>query len=244
MATVKDTHVEDTGFFEASSDDESSDESIFDQQEAEDSVEEEEDDDDDAVQGMMGAKSKAPGEAGMLDVVKNILKKQPKERHGTAMLASARTAENRLERQKLEEIQQRKRRTERARLLLKGRTKPGALDRPRERKLLGVATKGVVKLFNTVKERQLQKQPGQKIAAALSVAAKTAAPEKKNITKTDFLDILKGGSTTGKLDTTHSNGKSDNKRHEEGNEMEDEDEMEQEVEGETEEEEESEVEYD
>ncbi|KAF7998149.1 hypothetical protein HCN44_009547 [Aphidius gifuensis] len=80
---------------------------------------------------------------------------------------------------------------------LTARVKPSVLDRDREKTLQKIATKGVVQLFNAVKQQQAEIQ--NKLVDAGPIERKR---EKvlKNIDKNAFLDVLMGGTKSIKVD--------------------------------------------
>jgi hypothetical protein len=65
-----------------------------------------------------------------------------------------------------------------------------------ERQLKKAATKGVVQLFNAIHQHQVMKEKlaKEKLAAGVGKKAEVAA-QIKQISKTSFLDMLKGGSS-------------------------------------------------
>ncbi|XP_031833668.2 RRP15-like protein isoform X1 [Nomia melanderi] len=94
------------------------------------------------------------------------------------------------------------------------RVKPNIRDRERERMLQKIATKGVVQLFNAV--RQQQGEISKKLVEAGPLERKREQVL-KHIDKNSFLDVLMGGSTSIRVD---NNVKDKEEVHEENNEKE------------------------
>ncbi|KZC11224.1 RRP15-like protein, partial [Dufourea novaeangliae] len=82
------------------------------------------------------------------------------------------------------------------------RVKPNIADRERERMLQKIATKGVVQLFNAV--RQQQGEINKKLVEAGPLERKREQVL-KNINKNSFLDILMGGSKSIPVDNVLKN---------------------------------------
>ncbi|KAG5348375.1 RRP15 protein, partial [Acromyrmex charruanus] len=88
------------------------------------------------------------------------------------------------------------------------RIKPSITDREHERMLQKIATKGVVQLFNAVRQQQVE------IKKKLSQAGPLERKREqvfKNINKNTFLDILMGGSKSIPIDDGVKSEKSDHK---------------------------------
>ena len=88
------------------------------------------------------------------------------------------------------------------------RVKPSIIDRERERMLQKIATKGVVQLFNAVKQQQ--GEINQKLSKAGPLERKRERVL-KNIDKCAFLDVLMGGSKSIPIDNNIKDETEENK---------------------------------
>ncbi|XP_033216566.1 RRP15-like protein [Belonocnema kinseyi] len=115
------------------------------------------------------------------------------------------------EEKKKEEAGQKKRRRKEIKTGI--RIKPSILDRERERTLQKIATKGVVQLFNAVRQQQMEIE--KKLVEAGPVERKR---EKvlKNIDKRAFLDVLMGGTKSILVDETKTKTENEKEEPEEG----------------------------
>lgn len=90
------------------------------------------------------------------------------------------------------------------------RIKPSITDRERERMLQKIATKGVVQLFNAVKQQQ--GEINQKLAEVGPLERKREQVL-KSIDKCTFLDVLMGGSKSIQADNDVKDEAQENERH-------------------------------
>ncbi|CAL7949691.1 unnamed protein product [Xylocopa violacea] len=91
------------------------------------------------------------------------------------------------------------------------RIKPSITDRERERMLQKIATKGVVQLFNAVKQQQ--GEINKKLSTAGPLERKREQVL-KNINKSTFLDVLMGGSKSIPVDSSVKDEQQEHKKHE------------------------------
>ncbi|XP_076761634.1 RRP15-like protein [Xylocopa sonorina] len=91
------------------------------------------------------------------------------------------------------------------------RIKPSIMDRERERLLQKIATKGVVQLFNAVKQQQ--GEINQKLSTAGPLERKREQVL-KNINKSTFLDVLMGASKSIPVDNSVKDEQQEHKKHE------------------------------
>lgn len=89
------------------------------------------------------------------------------------------------------------------------RVKPSIMDRERERTLQKIATKGVVQLFNAVKQQQ--GEINKKLSEAGPLERKREQVL-RSIDKTKFLDVLMGGSKSISVDNDVKNEEQENKK--------------------------------
>lgn len=89
------------------------------------------------------------------------------------------------------------------------RIKPSIMDRERERTLQKIATKGVVQLFNAVKQQQ--GEINKKLSEAGPLERKREQVL-RSIDKTKFLDVLMGGSKSISVDNDVKNEEQENKK--------------------------------
>ncbi|XP_006613396.1 RRP15-like protein [Apis dorsata] len=89
------------------------------------------------------------------------------------------------------------------------RVKPSIMDRERERTLQKIATKGVVQLFNAVKQQQ--GEINKKLSEAGPLERKREQVL-RSIDKTKFLDVLMGGSKSISIDNDVKNEEQENKK--------------------------------
>ncbi|ESO94177.1 hypothetical protein LOTGIDRAFT_232439 [Lottia gigantea] len=98
----------------------------------------------------------------------------------------------------------------------RGRIKPDPLDKPAERILQRIATRGVVQLFNAVSKQQ-KILDDQLMEAGSSERRKDKVVE--SLTKDKFLDILKGSAdSSSKSSKKRKSDKSKSKKNSDGNE--------------------------
>lgn len=89
------------------------------------------------------------------------------------------------------------------------RVKPSIMDRERERTLQKIATKGVVQLFNAVKQQQ--GEINKKLSEAGPLERKREQVL-RSIDKTKFLDVLMGGSKSISVDNDVKNEEQESKK--------------------------------
>lgn len=89
------------------------------------------------------------------------------------------------------------------------RVKPSIMDRERERTLQKIATKGVIQLFNAVKQQQ--GEINKKLSEAGPLERKREQVL-RSIDKTKFLDVLMGGSKSISVDNDVKNEEQENKK--------------------------------
>lgn len=89
------------------------------------------------------------------------------------------------------------------------RVKPSIMDRERERTLQKIATKGVIQLFNAVKQQQ--GEINKKLSEAGPLERKREQVL-RSIDKTKFLDVLMGGSKSISVDNDVKNEEQENEK--------------------------------
>lgn len=89
------------------------------------------------------------------------------------------------------------------------RVKPSIMDRERERTLQKIATKGVIQLFNAVKQQQ--GEINKKLSKAGPLERKREQVL-RSIDKTKFLDVLMGGSKSISVDNDVKNEEQENEK--------------------------------
>lgn len=89
------------------------------------------------------------------------------------------------------------------------RVKPSIIDRERERTLQKIATKGVIQLFNAVKQQQ--GEINKKLSEAGPLERKREQVL-RSIDKTKFLDVLMGGSKSISVDNDVKNEEQENEK--------------------------------
>lgn len=153
-------------------------------------------------------KSDAGGNSGWADAMRKILQTKKPKRKKTIVLSKAKRLcdikekedkESSLDIEKIkeevkEEIKEEKDVVKKPQLKEKKlgiRVKPNIMDRERERTLQKIATKGVVQLFNAVKQQQ--GEINKKLSEAGPLERKREQVL-RSIDKTKFLDVLMGGS--------------------------------------------------
>lgn len=153
-------------------------------------------------------KSDAGGNSGWADAMRKILQTKKPKRKKTIVLSKAKRLcdikekedkESSLDIEKIkeevkEEIKEEKDVVKKPQLKEKKlgiRVKPSIMDRERERTLQKIATKGVVQLFNAVKQQQ--GEINKKLSEAGPLERKREQVL-RSIDKTKFLDVLMGGS--------------------------------------------------
>lgn len=96
------------------------------------------------------------------------------------------------------------------------RVKPSVIDREREKLLQKIATKGVVQLFNAVKQQQVE--INKKLSEAGPLERKREQVL-KNINKRSFLDVLMGESKSISIDSKIECQKEENKNYNENDKV-------------------------
>lgn len=192
-------------------------------------IEEEEFEDDE----LTDAKSGAGGNPGWADAMQKILHTKKPKRRKTIVLSKAKRlydVKDEKDKEKLsfeiekgkreiktEELEEGDTNVKKTRIKdrrkeknLGIRVKPSITDRERERTLQKIATKGVVQLFNAVKQQQ--GEINKKLSEAGPLERKRDQVL-KNIDKTVFLDVLMGGSKSIPVDNDVKNETQENGKH-------------------------------
>ena len=171
-------------------------------------------------------KSDAGGNSGWADAMRKILQTKKPKRKKTIVLSKAKRLcdikekedkESSLDIEKIkeevkEEIKEEKDVVKKPQLKEKKlgiRVKPNIMDRERERTLQKIATKGVVQLFNAVKQQQ--GEINKKLSEAGPLERKREQVL-RSIDKTKFLDVLMGGSKSIPVDNDVKNEEQENKK--------------------------------
>lgn len=171
-------------------------------------------------------KSDAGGNSGWADAMRKILQTKKPKRKKTIVLSKAKRLcdikekedkESSLDIEKIkeevkEEIKKEKDVVKKPQLKEKKlgiRVKPSIMDRERERTLQKIATKGVVQLFNAVKQQQ--GEINKKLSEAGPLERKREQVL-RSIDKTKFLDVLMGGSKSIPVDNDVKNEEQENKK--------------------------------
>ncbi|KAG9437252.1 RRP15-like protein [Apis mellifera carnica] len=171
-------------------------------------------------------KSDAGGNSGWADAMRKILQTKKPKRKKTIVLSKAKRLcdikekedkESSLDIEKIkeevkEEIKEEKDVVKKPQLKEKKlgiRVKPSIMDRERERTLQKIATKGVVQLFNAVKQQQ--GEINKKLSEAGPLERKREQVL-RSIDKTKFLDVLMGGSKSIPVDNDVKNEEQENKK--------------------------------
>lgn len=171
-------------------------------------------------------KSDAGGNSGWADAMRKILQTKKPKRKKTIVLSKAKRLcdikekedkESSLDIEKIkeevkEEIKEEKDVVKKSQLKEKKlgiRVKPNIMDRERERTLQKIATKGVVQLFNAVKQQQ--GEINKKLSEAGPLERKREQVL-RSIDKTKFLDVLMGGSKSIPVDNDVKNEEQENKK--------------------------------
>lgn len=171
-------------------------------------------------------KSDAGGNSGWADAMRKILQTKKPKRKKTIVLSKAKRIcdikekedkESSLDIEKIkeevkEEIKEEKDVVKKPQLKEKKlgiRVKPSIMDRERERTLQKIATKGVVQLFNAVKQQQ--GEINKKLSEAGPLERKREQVL-RSIDKTKFLDVLMGGSKSIPVDNDVKNEEQENKK--------------------------------
>lgn len=171
-------------------------------------------------------KSDAGGNSGWADAMRKILQTKKPKRKKTIVLSKAKRLcdikekedkESSLDIEKIkeevkEEIKEEKDVVKKPQLKEKKlgiRVKPSIMDRERERTLQKIATKGVVQLFNAVKQQQ--GEINKKLSKAGPLERKREQVL-RSIDKTKFLDVLMGGSKSIPVDNDVKNEEQENKK--------------------------------
>lgn len=171
-------------------------------------------------------KSDAGGNSGWADAMRKILQTKKPKRKKTIVLSKAKRLcdikekedkESSLDIEKIkeevkEEIKEEKDVVKKPQLKEKKlgiRIKPSIMDRERERTLQKIATKGVVQLFNAVKQQQ--GEINKKLSEAGPLERKREQVL-RSIDKTKFLDVLMGGSKSIPVDNDVKNEEQENKK--------------------------------
>lgn len=171
-------------------------------------------------------KSDAGGNSGWADAMRKILQTKKPKRKKTIVLSKAKRLcdikekedkESSLDIEKIkeevkEEIKEEKDVVKKSQLKEKKlgiRVKPSIMDRERERTLQKIATKGVVQLFNAVKQQQ--GEINKKLSEAGPLERKREQVL-RSIDKTKFLDVLMGGSKSIPVDNDVKNEEQENKK--------------------------------
>ncbi|XP_043788820.1 RRP15-like protein [Apis laboriosa] len=173
-------------------------------------------------------KSDAGGNSGWADAMRKILETKKPKRKKTIVLSKAKRlcdikekedkesslfdTEKVKEEVKSQEIKEEEDVVKKPQLKEKKlgiRVKPSIMDRERERTLQKIATKGVVQLFNAVKQQQ--GEINKKLSEAGPLERKREQVL-RSIDKTKFLDILMGGSKSISVDNDVKNEEQENKK--------------------------------
>ncbi|CAD1469502.1 unnamed protein product, partial [Heterotrigona itama] len=180
------------------------------------------------------AKSEAEGNPGWADVMQKILQTKKPKRKRTIVLSKAKKLcdikkkndEEQLpfeiekikrevkteESEEVENDNQKPQLKERRKETNLGiRVKPSIMNRERERTLQKIATKGVVQLFNAVKQQQAEINKKLSDAGPLERKREQVL---KSIDKTAFLDVLMGGSKSIPVDNDVKNEMHENEKYE------------------------------
>lgn len=173
-------------------------------------------------------KSDAGGNSGWADAMRKILQTKKPKRKKTIVLSKAKRLcdikekedkesslldiEKIKEEVNLQEIKEEKDVVKKPQLKEKKlgiRVKPSIMDRERERTLQKIATKGVIQLFNAVKQQQ--GEINKKLSEAGPLERKREQVL-RSIDKTKFLDVLMGGSKSISVDNDVKNEEQENEK--------------------------------
>lgn len=173
-------------------------------------------------------KSDAGGNSGWADAMRKILQTKKPKRKKTIVLSKAKRLCDIKEKEDKEsslldiekikeevnsqEIKEEKDVVKKSQLKEKKlgiRVKPSIMDRERERTLQKIATKGVIQLFNAVKQQQ--GEINKKLSEAGPLERKREQVL-RSIDKTKFLDVLMGGSKSISVDNDVKNEEQENEK--------------------------------